>query len=145
MRDEFQQQHLNLQAMLLITIQDGPSLGSISGQAFKDYKGCTWCMDETSGIWLKHCKKVVYIGHHTFLQADHQYRRNKKAFDGTNEKCRAPKIHKGEHMFRMVKDLKVVVEKGKEGGSKKMTKVEKNVEKNVENNGNKTLGLFKKN
>jgi hypothetical protein len=48
-------------------------------------------------------------------------------------------------MFRMVKDLKVVVEKGKEGGGKKMTKVEKNVEKNVENNGNKTLGLFKKN
>jgi hypothetical protein len=39
--DEFQQQHFNLRAMLFITIQDGPALGSISRQAFKGYKGCT--------------------------------------------------------------------------------------------------------
>jgi hypothetical protein len=52
---------------LFVTIQDGPALGSISEQAFKGYKGCTWCMDETSGIWLKHCKKVVYMSHHRFL------------------------------------------------------------------------------
>jgi hypothetical protein len=50
MWDEFQQQHFNLRAMLYVTIQDGSSLGSISGQAFKDYKGCTECMDETGGI-----------------------------------------------------------------------------------------------
>jgi hypothetical protein len=43
-------------------------------------------------------------------------------------------------MFRMVKDLKVVLRKGKGGGSKKS----KNAEKNAKNNGNKTLGLFKK-
>jgi hypothetical protein len=40
----------------------------------------------------------------------------------------------------MVKDLKVVLEKGKGGGSKKTKKAGKNAEKNV----NKTLGLFKK-
>jgi hypothetical protein len=66
-----------------------------------------------------HCKKVVYMCHHKFLRADHPYRKNKKVFDGTIEKRRAPKIHIGEHMFRMVKDLKVVLEKGKGGGSKK--------------------------
>jgi hypothetical protein len=49
--------------MLFVTIQDEPAIGSILGQAFKGYKGCTWCMDETSGIWLKHCKKVVYMDH----------------------------------------------------------------------------------
>jgi hypothetical protein len=49
-----------------------------------------------------------------------------------------PKIHKGGHMFRMVKDLKVVLEKGKGGGSKNTKKVGKNAEKNVENNGNET-------
>jgi hypothetical protein len=37
------------------------------GQAFKGYKGYSWCMDETCGIWLKHCKKVVYMGHHRSL------------------------------------------------------------------------------
>jgi hypothetical protein len=64
---EFQQQHFNLRAMLFVTIQDRPALGSILGQAFKGYRGCTWCMDETGGIWLKHCKKVVYMGHRRFL------------------------------------------------------------------------------
>jgi hypothetical protein len=43
-------------------------------------------------------------------------------------------------MFRMVKDLKVVLRKGKGGGSKKS----KNAGKNAKNNGNKTSGLFKK-
>jgi hypothetical protein len=51
---------------------------------------------------------------------------NKKSFDGTIEKRRAPKIHNGEHMFRMVKDLKVVLGKGKVGGSKKTKKAGKN-------------------
>jgi hypothetical protein len=50
MWDEFQQQYFNLRAMLLVTIQDGSALDSILGRAFKGYKGCTWCMDETSGI-----------------------------------------------------------------------------------------------
>jgi hypothetical protein len=143
MCDEFQQQHFNLQAMLFVTIQDGHALDSIAGQAFKGYKGCTWCMDETGGIWLRHCKKVVYMSHHRFLRADHLYQKNKKAFDGTIEKHRAPKIHNGEHMFRMVKDLKVVLGKGKGGGSKKTKKANRNVEKNAENNGSKTLGLLK--
>jgi hypothetical protein len=66
MWDEFQNQY-NLQAMLFITIQDESTLGSISGQAFKGYKGCMWCMEETSGIWLKHYKKAMYMGHHRFL------------------------------------------------------------------------------
>jgi hypothetical protein len=62
------------------------------------------------------------------------------AFDGTIEKRRAPKIHNGEHMLMMVKDLKVVLGKGKGRGSKKTKKAGKNVEKN----GNETSGLFKK-
>jgi hypothetical protein len=49
-----------------------------------------------------------------------------------------PNIHNGEHMFRMVRDLKVVLGKGKGGGSKKTKKARKNAEKNVENNGNET-------
>jgi hypothetical protein len=61
--------------MLFITIQDGSALRSILGQAFKGYRGHTWCMDETSGTWLKHCKKVVYMGHHRFLRADHAYQK----------------------------------------------------------------------
>jgi hypothetical protein len=47
-------------------------------------------------------------------------------------------------MFRMVKDLKVILEKGKGGGSKKTKKAGKNAERNAENNSNETSGLFKK-
>jgi hypothetical protein len=47
-------------------------------------------------------------------------------------------------MFSMVNDLKVVLGKGKGGGSKKSKKAGKNAEKNVENNGNKISGLCKK-
>jgi hypothetical protein len=65
--DEFQQQDFNLRAMLFITIQDVPALGSILGQSFKGYKGCTWCMDETGGISLTHCKKIVCMSHRRFL------------------------------------------------------------------------------
>jgi hypothetical protein len=47
-------------------------------------------------------------------------------------------------MFRMVKDLKVVLRKRKGGGSKQTKKARKNTEKNAENNGNETSQLFKK-
>jgi gas vesicle protein len=47
-------------------------------------------------------------------------------------------------MFRMVKNLKVVLGKEKCGVSKKTKKVGKNAEKNVENNGNETSGSLKK-
>jgi hypothetical protein len=97
-------------------------------------------MDETGDIWLKHCKKAVYMSHCRFLRADHAHQKNKKAFDGTIEKCRAPRIHSGEHILRMVEDLKIVLGKRKRGGSKKTKKAEKN----AENNGNETPKLFKK-
>jgi hypothetical protein len=44
----------------------------------------------------------------------------------------------------MIKDLKVVLGKGKGGGIKKIKKAEKNAKKNTENNDNETSVLFKK-
>jgi hypothetical protein len=85
--------------MLFVMIQDGPALGSILGHVFTCYNGCVWCMEDSDGIWMKHCKKVVYMGHHSFLRADHQYGRNKKAFDRTIENHHAPKIHHREQVF----------------------------------------------
>jgi hypothetical protein len=52
------------------------------------------------------------MGHHRFLLAYHLYQKNKKALDGTIEKHHALKIHNGEHMLRIVKDLKVVLGPG---------------------------------
>jgi hypothetical protein len=111
--------------MLFVTIQDWPALGSISGQAFKGYKGCTWCMDETIGIWLKHCKKLVYMGHHRFVLADHAYQKNKKAFDGTIEKRRAQRFTVGNICLGWSRILKFFLERGKEEEVKRQRRWER--------------------
>jgi hypothetical protein len=98
MWDEFQQQHFNLRAMLFVTIQDGTALNSILGQAFKVYKGCTWCMDESGGIWLKHCKKVVYMGHLRFLQVDHPYQKIRNLLVGQLRNCVPQRFIRGTHV-----------------------------------------------
>jgi hypothetical protein len=56
------------------------------------FNGCVYCMNDFGGIWLKICKKVVYMGYRKFLRAYHPYRRNKKVFDWTIKNRRAPKI-----------------------------------------------------
>jgi hypothetical protein len=115
--EEHEHEYFNLQAMLFVMIQGGPALGSIFGQVFKGYNGCVWCTHDY-GIWLKHFKKVVYMSHHRFLRAYHPYWRNKKAFDGTIEIHPALTIRNGEQVFQMIKNLKIVLWKGK--GSIKM-------------------------
>jgi hypothetical protein len=48
------------------------------------------------------------------------YRWNTKAFDGTIKNCHVPKIRNGEQVLQMVKNLKVVLGRGK-GSTKLMT------------------------
>ena len=50
--DEDKRETFTLRAMLFVTIQDLPTLGSLSGQAVKGFNGCVQCMDDTSGVWL---------------------------------------------------------------------------------------------
>nr|AAX96557.1 transposon protein, putative, CACTA, En/Spm sub-class [Oryza sativa Japonica Group]ABA93243.2 transposon protein, putative, CACTA, En/Spm sub-class [Oryza sativa Japonica Group] len=69
--DEDKQEEFNLQALLFVTINDWPALSNLSGQSNKGYKACTHCMDETESTYLKHCRKVVYMGHRRFLAANH--------------------------------------------------------------------------
>jgi hypothetical protein len=63
--------------------------------------------------------------HRRFREQITRTKKNKKTFDGTIEKHHAPKIYSGEHIFRMVKDLKVILGMGKGGESKKTKKVGK--------------------
>jgi hypothetical protein len=63
--------------------------------------------------------------HRRFREQITRTKKNKKTFDGTIEKHHAPKIYSGEHIFRMVKDLKVILGMGKGGGSKKTKKLGK--------------------
>jgi hypothetical protein len=82
MWDEYRQENFNLRAMLFVTINDWSALSNLSGQTNKGYRACTHCLDETDSVYLTHCKKVVYRGHHRFLPIKHQVRRRGKHFKG---------------------------------------------------------------
>src|SRR6266542_3385551 len=110
--DEDKRETFTLRAMLFVTIQDLPALSSLSGQVVKGFNGCVQCMDDTSGVWLKNYKKVVYIGTRRFLRTDQPFHRNKKSFNGKIQ-TRPPSIFRdGKQVFAMVKDVRIVFEKG---------------------------------
>src|SRR6266540_1728287 len=96
--DEDKRETFTLHAMLFVTIQDLPALGSLSGQVVKGFNGCVQCIDDTSGVWLKNCKKVVYISTRRFLRPDHPFRRNKKSFNGKTE-TRPPPVFVMENRY----------------------------------------------
>ena len=58
-----------------------------------------------------------------FLPPSHRYRKMTKEFDGTEERCRAPKHLDGKLVFELVKNIKVVfgkkMPKGKETTKKR--------------------------
>ncbi|XP_015642892.1 uncharacterized protein, partial [Oryza sativa Japonica Group] len=110
--DEDKQEEFNLRALLFVTINDWPALSNLSGQSNKGYKACTHCMDETESTYLKHCRKVVYMGHRRFLGANHPVRKKGKHFEHKADHRTKPKHRSGKTVFAMVKDLKVVFGKG---------------------------------
>nr|AAX96443.1 transposon protein, putative, CACTA, En/Spm sub-class [Oryza sativa Japonica Group]ABA92562.1 transposon protein, putative, CACTA, En/Spm sub-class [Oryza sativa Japonica Group] len=110
--DEDKQEEFNLRALLFVTINDWPALSNLSGQSNKGYKACTHCMDITESTYLKHCRKVVYMGHRRFLAANHPVRKKGKHFEHKADHRTKPKHRSGKTVFDMVKDLKVVFGKG---------------------------------
>nr|CAE03746.1 OSJNBa0019D11.13 [Oryza sativa Japonica Group] len=110
--DEDKQEEFSLRALLFVTINDWPALSNLSGQSNKGYKACTHCMHETESTYLKHCRKVVYMGHRRLLAANHPVRKKGKHFEHKTDHRTKPKHRSGKTVFAMVKDLKVVFGKG---------------------------------
>ncbi|XP_052137571.1 uncharacterized protein LOC127756216, partial [Oryza glaberrima] len=110
--DEDKQEEFYLRALLFVTINDWPALSNLSGQSNKGYKAYTHCMDETESTYLKHCRKVVYMGHRRFLAANHPVRKKGKHFEHKADHRTKPKHRSGKTVFTMVKDLRVVFGKG---------------------------------
>nr|AAX94892.1 transposon protein, putative, CACTA, En/Spm sub-class [Oryza sativa Japonica Group]AAX96420.1 transposon protein, putative, CACTA, En/Spm sub-class [Oryza sativa Japonica Group]ABA92931.1 transposon protein, putative, CACTA, En/Spm sub-class [Oryza sativa Japonica Group] len=110
--DEDKQEEFNLRALLFVTINDWSAVSNLSRQSNKGYMACTHCMDETESTYLKHCRKVVYMGHRRFLAANHLVRKKRKHFEHKADHRTKPKHRSGKTVFSMVKDLKVVFGKG---------------------------------
>ncbi|WVZ49427.1 hypothetical protein U9M48_000792 [Paspalum notatum var. saurae] len=97
--------------MLFVTINDWPPLSNLLGQSNKGFKACTHCLDDTDSMYLKHCRKVVYMGNRRFLFCKHQLRKKGKHF--RHDDHRNKLLHRdGKMVFQMVKNLTVVFGKG---------------------------------
>jgi hypothetical protein len=77
--DAYKKEYFELRAMIFCTISDFPAYGNLSGYSTKGKQACPVCEDETSSIYLKNCKKTVYMGHRRFLPINHRFRRKKKS------------------------------------------------------------------
>ena len=96
----------------VVTINDWPDLSNLSGQTNKRYNACTHCFDDLDSIYLKKCRKVVYLGYRRFLSMNHLVRKKEKHFKGKADHRCKPRNRTREDVFEMVKDVKVVFGKG---------------------------------
>jgi hypothetical protein len=97
---------------LFVTINDWPALSNLSGQINKGYNACTHYFGDLEGVYLKKCRKVVYLGYHRFLPRNHQVRKKGKHFKGQAEHRSKPDNRTREDVFEMVKGVKVIFGKG---------------------------------
>ncbi|KAL6584538.1 hypothetical protein OROMI_003827 [Orobanche minor] len=91
-----------LQASLLWTISDFPGYALLSGWSTKGKLACPSCHYETSSIYLKHSKKVVYLNHRKFLPPDHKWRSDKRKFNGQVEMNGCPEMLTGEQVEELL-------------------------------------------
>jgi len=112
MWDAHAEDHFNLHALLFVNTNDWPALSNLSGQSNKGYRACTHCLEETDSTYLKHCRKIVYMGYHRFLPIKHPLRRRHAHYDGKADHRTKPRHRCGKIVFEMVKDITVVFRKG---------------------------------
>ena len=101
-----------VKAVLITTITDLLCQGLLFREKIKGYTGCVECLDDTDTVNLPNNSNIVYMGHRKFLPKDHPYRRNRKDFNGTIEKCLAPKYRDGPAILEELNKLEVVLGKG---------------------------------
>ncbi|XP_071729049.1 uncharacterized protein [Rutidosis leptorrhynchoides] len=120
--DSYKKEYFQLRAILFCTINDFQAYGNFSGYTTKGKKACPVCEKNTYSIWLKNCRKPAFMGHRRELAVNHPYRFKNDLFDGTVEKSVLPPRSNGKTIFKMVRNLKVVLGKTGNGPPKGMWK-----------------------
>ena len=106
MWDAHTEEHFNLRALLFVTTNDWPALSKVSRHSNKGYRACAYCLEETDSMYLKHCRKIVYMGHCRFLPIKHPLRRRHAHYDGKADHRTKPRHRCRKMVFEMVKDIK---------------------------------------
>ena len=110
--DEYKQEAFDLRALLFVIINDWPALSNLPGQTNKGYNAYAYCFGDLETVYLKKCRKVMYLGYRQFFAKNHHLRKKDKDFKGTAEHQSKPGNRDGVEVFKIVKDLKVVFGNG---------------------------------
>ncbi|CAN0918292.1 hypothetical protein LINGRAHAP2_LOCUS30786 [Linum grandiflorum] len=103
-----------MQATLLWTINDFPAYGMLSGWGTKGEFGCPCCGIHTWSKWLLKGGKYCFMGHRRLLASNHQFRRDKRKFDGREEYRLAPNRTSGTDVLDLLNsDSSTIVLDGK--------------------------------
>nr|XP_009776104.1 PREDICTED: uncharacterized protein LOC104225927 [Nicotiana sylvestris] len=111
-------QMFQMRAALMWTISDFPALAMLSGWSTKGKFACPTCNYGTCSQYLKHSRKMCYMGHQTFLPPEHQFRRDKKLFDGKEDHRLAPTSLSGMEVLEELREFKNVFGKGQKKRSR---------------------------
>ena len=110
--DAHTNQTFQMRAALLWTVSDFPALAMLSGWSTKGRLACPTCNYSTSSQYLKHSRKMCYMGHRAFLPPNHPYRRDKKSFNGAEDHRPAPAPLSGREVVEKLRDFNNVFGKG---------------------------------
>ena len=73
-----------MHAMLFCSINDFAAYSNLWEYNVKGHKACPICEENTTSHHLKNGRKIVYLRHRRFLQANHPYQRSKIALKWTS-------------------------------------------------------------
>ncbi|XP_049391622.1 uncharacterized protein LOC125856085 [Solanum stenotomum] len=108
-----------MRAALLWTISDFPALAMLSRWSTKGKWACPTCNHNTCSQYLKHSRKMCYMGHRAFLPHDHPYRRDKKSFNGKEEHKVAPTPLSGVQVLEELREFNNVFGKSQKKRKRK--------------------------
>ncbi|XP_039134114.1 uncharacterized protein LOC120271498 isoform X2 [Dioscorea cayenensis subsp. rotundata] len=83
--DAHTNQSFEMKAALLWTLSDFPGYAMLSGWSTKGRFACPYCNKDTCSQYLKNSRKFCYMGHRQFLDSNHEFRSDRKFFNGIEE------------------------------------------------------------
>jgi hypothetical protein len=111
--DEHKREYFGHKAILFVIVSDSPAARNLSEQSKKVGCGCPHYFRETNSQYLSELQKTVYMGHRCYIPMKHQFWSMKNRFNGNTEKRRPPPHLTGHEVYKMVKDVHVVLGKQK--------------------------------
>ena len=94
--------YFTIRAIVLWTINDFPSYGTVSGYRTQGYKACPICEEDTSSFRIR--GKTCYMGHHRYLCPDHKWRNNKE-YDSRIKRRSPPIMFSGDNILPKLEKL----------------------------------------